>query len=61
MSFMEEVKKSYNKVSKEIKENSRVCDICGKKETMHDLIFKYDNGKYMCDDCAFNFYENENI
>lgn len=58
MSFMDVVKKSYAKVSKEIKTKPRVCEICRKKETMHDLILKYDNGKFMCDDCAFNFFEN---
>ena len=59
MSFMEEVKKSYKKVSKEVKSNPRFCEICGKKETMHDLILKWDNGKYMCDKCAFELFENE--
>ena len=51
------LKKAYVKVSKQIKENPRICELCGKKETMHDLIFKYDNGKYMCNECAFMFYE----
>ena len=59
MSFMEMVKNSYKKVSKQVKENPRICEICGKKENMHDLILKYDNGKYMCDKCAFAYYENE--
>ena len=59
MSFMDYIKKCYEKVSKEVKTNPRVCAICGKKETMNDLIFKYYNGKYMCDECAFEYYENE--
>lgn len=45
----------YNKVKKEkeVDENPRVCDICGCVETMYNLMLKYDNGKIMCDDCAF--------
>ena len=38
MSFMDEVQKAYVKVSKQIKENPRICELCGKKETMYDLF-----------------------
>lgn len=58
---MDEVKKSYNKVSKEIKESPRKCDICGSVETMKNLMLKYDNGKIMCDDCAFKSYERGDL
>lgn len=58
MPFMDEVKKAYIKVSKQIKENPRICELCGKKETIHDLILKWDNGMFMCSDCAFLYYKD---
>ena len=64
MTFMDEVKKAYVKVRKQIKECPRICELCGKKETIHDLILKWDNGMCMCDDCAFMYYyslENNEI
>lgn len=41
---------------KMIKENPRKCDVCQCVETLENIILKYDNGKYMCDDCAYDFY-----
>ena len=46
---------------KMIKENPRTCDICGCKETLENIILKYDNGKYMCDECMLKFYESEDV
>ena len=51
--FMDMVKKGYDMV----KNNPRKCDCCGCIERVDNIILKYDNGKYMCDDCAYNFYE----
>lgn len=56
--FMEAVISSYNKVQKDLKTNPRKCEICGTVETMDNLILMYDNGKFMCDDCMFEFYKN---
>ena len=55
------IKDVYNKVKKEVDSNPRKCEICGKVETMEDLILKYDNGKFMCDDCMLKYYENEEL
>lgn len=49
----------YNKVKKEVDTQPRKCEICGKIESMDDLILKYDNGKFMCDDCMFKYYKDE--
>ena len=53
------IKDIYKKVKKEVDSNPRKCEICGKVETMRDLILKYDNGKFMCDDCMLKYYEND--
>ncbi len=48
--------KQFNDIIRKIKENPRKCEICGKTETIEDIILKYDNGKCMCDDCAYEIY-----
>lgn len=47
------------KVINQIKNNPRHCEICGCKETLHNIILKWDKGKIMCDDCAFKYYNKE--
>lgn len=44
---------------KSIATNQRICDICGAKETINNIMLKYDNGKIMCDDCAIKTYGKE--
>ena len=49
----------YKKVKKEVMTSPRKCECCGCIETMDNLILKYDNGKFMCDDCAFIEYDDD--
>ena len=51
----------YDRVKKEVDSQPRKCEICGKMESMDDLILKYDNGKFMCDDCMLEYYKNETL
>lgn len=51
----------YKKVKKEIDTKPRKCECCGCVETMSNLILKYDNGKFMCDDCAFEEFSDDDI
>lgn len=62
MSFMDEVKKAYNKVSQDIKTNPRKCEHCGCIETMDNLILRYNvpylnKSMLLCDDCMFDILE----
>lgn len=52
---------NYKKLQKEVATNPRKCEICGCVETMDNLILKYDNGKFMCDECMIEFYKDEPI
>lgn len=57
---MTEIERIRAKVAKQIAESPRKCDICGKTETIDDLILLYNNGKYMCDDCLLEYdFESE--
>lgn len=46
----------FKNIKKDIEENPRTCDICNLKETIDNIILKYDNVLYMCDECAFMYY-----
>lgn len=57
---MTEIERIRAKLAKEIAENPRKCDICGKTETIDDLFLIYTNGKCMCDDCMLEYdFESE--
>lgn len=49
---------NYIKLKTEISKSPRKCEICGCTETMSNLILKWDNGKFMCDECAFEEYDD---
>lgn len=53
------IKEIYYNVKKEVSHNPRVCDMCGCVETMDNLILEYDNGLFMCDDCAITAFMEE--
>lgn len=44
---------------KNILAKPRTCEICGAKETLDNIMLKYDNGMIMCDDCMINYYNEE--
>lgn len=52
---------AYQKVKKEVESNPRKCEICGCVETIDNLILKYDNGKFMCDDCMLVYYKDDPV
>lgn len=51
--------RAYKKVLREVNNNPRQCQNCGCCETMDNLILKYDNEKYLCDDCAIAIFDEE--
>ena len=51
-------KKSIYSVIKQIKEKPLKCEMCGKYENIHNVFLKYDNGKVMCDECYFKYYND---
>ena len=56
MGFLQDL---YKDVKKSVDKEKRKCGICGCQETMTNLLLKYDNGEYMCDDCAFAYYKDK--
>ena len=55
MGFFEELHRS---VQKKVTEQKLTCGICGCRETMHTAFIRYNNGLWMCGDCALAYFDN---